>query len=163
MAEQMTPLGRALDDLAEEFEDTAGLGEHFTCSEADAVARVLALTGHPNTAASFLLGHSSEDDDESYAHYGWERSDELATEYVAAMLEDPAAPPPIVVGLSPDAVAVVAGLVAPTDDVNQSGIYAADQVRAEIHSAFPLATFQEWAGRHELERDGVGYAPEAGE
>ncbi|MGH3630690.1 MAG: hypothetical protein ACRDRL_25020 [Sciscionella sp.] len=66
------------------------------------------------------------------------------------------------VELSPDAAAVAAGLVAPNDVVNSQGIHAGDVI-GELQEVFPVAQFHCWAARHDLNRDGVGYLPEAGE
>jgi hypothetical protein len=57
--------------------------------------------------------------------------------------------------LSDAARAVIAGLVAPTDDVNPAGITAPDSVWDEIRAAFPLSLFED-------RPDTVNYNPEAG-
>lgn len=65
--------------------------------------------------------------------------------------------------LSVDAVAVVAGLIAPTSEVHHDGIYTSDPVWEEIRTAFPLAVFTAWAERHRGGTDGGNdYDPEAG-
>lgn len=68
--------------------------------------------------------------------------------------------------LSPDARAVIAGLVAPADDVHHAGIVAGDKLWQEIHETFPLERFQQWADGHQLAdvgEDGDYYDPNAGE
>lgn len=68
--------------------------------------------------------------------------------------------------LSPDAVAVIAGLVAPTSEVNPAGINAGDAVWEEIRAAFALPVFKAWAARHPAadinNNDGKAYDPEGG-
>ncbi|MEU0674492.1 hypothetical protein ABZ330_16650 [Streptomyces sp. NPDC006172] len=63
-------LDDALADLANTFSlmGTAEAGGHFTCTEADALARVLAASGHRNAAISWLEGHAYGDDDEDDVH-----------------------------------------------------------------------------------------------
>ncbi|QAX95529.1 hypothetical protein SEA_BARTHOLOMEWSD_80 [Streptomyces phage BartholomewSD] len=89
-------LNDALAELARVFGDgmTADhTGSGFTCSEADAVARLLALAGYKDEAATWLEGHASgdeggdshhvyEDDDDQDGHVMGE--DEIA-EYVAEL------------------------------------------------------------------------------
>ena len=70
----------------------------------------------------------------------------------------------ITITLSPDAVAVIAGLVAPSDAFNRDGIYTTEEVWAEIRTAFPHTAFLRWAEAHPdvLDSGGQGYDPEAG-
>ncbi|MFJ6183741.1 hypothetical protein [Streptomyces sp. NPDC092295] len=61
----------ALHDLAATFGDymtAAEVGGHFTCTEADALARVLLLSGHRDEAITWLEGHQYGDDDEDDPH-----------------------------------------------------------------------------------------------
>ncbi|MGW6600580.1 hypothetical protein [Streptomyces sp. NPDC055036] len=60
----------ALHDLAVTFGDymTAEAGGHFTCTEADSLARVLLLSGHRDQAITWLTGHWSGDDDADDLH-----------------------------------------------------------------------------------------------
>lgn len=60
------PLVDALTDLAHVFGITAGhTGHHFTCSEAETIARVLQLAGHADAAAAWIDGHAEGDDERS--------------------------------------------------------------------------------------------------
>lgn len=47
----------------------------------------------------------------------------------------------VTVTLSPAAVAVLAGLVAPSAEVSQDGILAGGEIWAELQGAFPLQAF----------------------
>lgn len=61
----------ALDQMASVFGDgltASGVGPHFTCSEAESVARVLTLSGNRAAAAVFLAGHAAGDDDPDDLH-----------------------------------------------------------------------------------------------
>lgn len=65
---QLGDLADALDDLADVLSDgmTAGhVGHHFTCSEAETIARVLQLAGHADAAAAWLDGHAEGDEERS--------------------------------------------------------------------------------------------------
>lgn len=68
----------------------------------------------------------------------------------------------MIVELSEDAAAVVAGLVAPTSDVNHEGIMTSGAVWAEIRAAFPLDLFRTWVDRHAGEGGDQGYEEAAG-
>ena len=66
-------LGSALTDLAGVFGDdwTADhTGPAFSCSEADSVARLLALTGHTEAAVQWLIGHAQKDEWDDYHFVG---------------------------------------------------------------------------------------------
>lgn len=74
----------------------------FTCSEADALARMLALFGHTDTAATVVHGHSLEDDGGDAHGYiaaldrgtnGDEQASEASTVYVRRLLGDDSAQP----------------------------------------------------------------------
>lgn len=61
----MTIITPALQELAELFGDPVlaqDVGEQFTCSEADTIARILATSGHSGAAARWLFGHSLGDE-----------------------------------------------------------------------------------------------------
>ena len=76
-------LTEALHEMAEQLGDemTADMvGPRFTCTEADSVARVLALSGHQAAAANFLFGHASEDEDED-THF--QMTHESVSDYIA--------------------------------------------------------------------------------
>jgi hypothetical protein len=56
----------AIHDMAEKLNDrnmSYEQGPNFTCNEADALASVLAYSGHAEAAARWVLGHASGDDD----------------------------------------------------------------------------------------------------
>lgn len=57
-------LAWALDGLGEVFSfyGTAEAGPHFTCGEADAIARVLVASGHRSEAVTWLTGHAMGDE-----------------------------------------------------------------------------------------------------
>ncbi|MFJ3775245.1 hypothetical protein ACIPX0_26480 [Streptomyces sp. NPDC090075] len=76
-------LDDALTGLADTFRlmGTAEAGGHFTCSEADALAKVLVVAGHRNAAISWLEGHAYGDDDEDDVH-----PDVDIAEYVDALV-----------------------------------------------------------------------------
>ncbi|MGW0861278.1 hypothetical protein [Streptomyces sp. NPDC002611] len=66
-------LGGALGDLASAFGDdwTADhTGPAFSCSEADSVARLLALTGHEDAAVRWLVGHAQNDEWDDFHFIG---------------------------------------------------------------------------------------------
>ncbi|MCX5236219.1 hypothetical protein OG824_13510 [Streptomyces prunicolor] len=66
-------LSDALGDLAKSFGDawTADhTGPAFSCSEADSVARLLALTGHTDAAVQWLIGHAQKDDWDDFHFIG---------------------------------------------------------------------------------------------
>ncbi len=72
------------------------------------------------------------------------------------------------VNLSAEARAVLAGMLAPSDEVNSDGIYAGDKTWAELRTAFPQGEFTAWLDSL-VERDesgltpeGIGYDEEAG-
>ncbi|MGM9381093.1 hypothetical protein [Streptomyces antibioticus] len=73
-------LNDALAELARVFGDgmTADhTGSGFTCSEADAVARLLVLAGYKDEAATWLEGHASGDEgDDSHFVYEGDEGDE---------------------------------------------------------------------------------------
>ncbi|AXQ65272.1 hypothetical protein ACF1AX_21530 [Streptomyces sp. NPDC014802] len=72
-------LNDALAELASVFGDgmTADhTGSGFTCTEADAVARVLALTGHKDAAVTWLEGHASGDEGGDSHHVYEDDADE---------------------------------------------------------------------------------------
>ncbi|AXQ62400.1 hypothetical protein SEA_TRVXSCOTT_74 [Streptomyces phage TrvxScott] len=72
-------LNDALAELASVFGDgmTADhTGSGFTCTEADAVARVLALTGHKDAAVTWLEGHASGDEGGDIHHVYEDDADE---------------------------------------------------------------------------------------
>lgn len=52
-----------------------------------------------------------------------------------------AGPESVTVTLSPAAVAVVAGLLAPTAEVSQDGILAGGEIWTELQEVFPLEVF----------------------
>ncbi|ATI18857.1 hypothetical protein SEA_DIANE_73 [Streptomyces phage Diane] len=70
------PLTFALDNLAETFRFycTAEAGAHFTCGEADAIARVLVASGHRDEAITWLHGHAV-DDEWGDLHYDGDEDD----------------------------------------------------------------------------------------
>lgn len=61
------------------------------------------------------------------------------------------------VTLSRDAASVIAGLVAPSLDVNHAGVITTDAVWNEIRDAFPLELFHDWAAAHPPTDDGDQY------
>lgn len=66
-------LGSALTDLAKAFGDdwTADhTGPAFSCSEADSLARLLALTGHEDAAVRWLIGHAQNDEWDDFHFIG---------------------------------------------------------------------------------------------
>ncbi|MEX1655539.1 hypothetical protein ABZ960_20545 [Streptomyces pseudovenezuelae] len=69
-------LRSALDDLAQTFTSygTAEAGESFTCKEADAIARVLAVAGHKDEAVTWLEGHAGGDEVDDL-HYTYDETD----------------------------------------------------------------------------------------
>jgi hypothetical protein len=72
----------------------AGVGGHFTCAEAEDLARTLAKTGHKRAAMSFLDGHADGDDDPDDLHVGIDDYEawvlELAGQPVPTLIEGPA-------------------------------------------------------------------------
>lgn len=61
------------------------------------------------------------------------------------------------VTVSRDAASVIAGLVAPSFDVNHAGVITTDAVWNEIRDAFPLELFHDWAAAHPPTDDGDQY------
>lgn len=64
--EQAALLVVAIHDMAEKLSDSytsCEQGPGFTCNEADALASVLAYSGHVEAAARWVLGHASGDDE----------------------------------------------------------------------------------------------------
>ncbi|MET9861987.1 hypothetical protein ABZY93_22240 [Streptomyces smyrnaeus] len=65
-------LSDALDGVASTFGEfmTAEAGSHFTCGEADALARALVVAGHRDAAITWLNGHAEGDeiDDLHFVH-----------------------------------------------------------------------------------------------
>ncbi|WAB08780.1 hypothetical protein SEA_ANDRIS_76 [Streptomyces phage Andris] len=57
-------LAFALEGLAETFSfyGTAEAGPHFTCTEADSIARVLLASGNRDEAITWLTGHAHGDE-----------------------------------------------------------------------------------------------------
>lgn len=76
-----------------------GIGGHFTCSEADDLARALILGGHKQAAITFLDGHSTGDDDVDDQH-------KVGDDFEARVLELAGLPVPELIEL-PDPVASV--------------------------------------------------------
>lgn len=64
-------LSDALDEMARVLE-RGSMGRIFTCRQADALAEVLVMAGHPKPAARFLLGHSRRDKPEGALHHGFD-------------------------------------------------------------------------------------------
>lgn len=58
LTEALMSLANALGDGITSSE----VGPHLTCTEADAIARVLALAGHREAAGSWLRGHADGDE-----------------------------------------------------------------------------------------------------
>ncbi|WP_052397140.1 hypothetical protein [Streptomyces sp. NRRL F-5123] len=86
----------AVDDLAAVFTrlGTAEAGGHFTCSEADAIARVLAVSGNEGVAIDWLCGHATDDEVDDMHHVydeddpegeGRVMTDDEIAEYVAEL------------------------------------------------------------------------------
>jgi hypothetical protein len=70
-------IGGAIEELASVFGDgmTADhVGSGFTCSEADAIARLLVLTGHKDEAVAWLEGHAQGDEVDD-SHYTYDETD----------------------------------------------------------------------------------------
>ncbi|QJD50719.1 hypothetical protein SEA_ISSMI_73 [Streptomyces phage Issmi] len=70
-------VGGAITALAGVFGDgmTADMvGASFTCSEADTVARLLALAGHKSEALTWLEGHAQGDEVDD-SHYTYDETD----------------------------------------------------------------------------------------
>jgi hypothetical protein len=69
------------------------LGGHFTCTEAEDIARELAKSGHKREAITFLSGHSAGDDDPDDLHGDVEDFEawvlELAGQPVPDLVEGP--------------------------------------------------------------------------
>ncbi|MFH8414378.1 hypothetical protein [Streptomyces collinus] len=71
---QHNELSDALAELASTFGDgyvAFDTGSKFTCSEADSVARVLAVAGHEDAAVTWLRGHA-EGDEGGDSHHVYE-------------------------------------------------------------------------------------------
>jgi len=64
--------------------------------------------------------------------------------------------------LSEAARAVIAGLIAPSSEVNKYGIIADDGTWDEIRRAFPVSLFREWAAGRASDGSEPGYWPHAG-
>ena len=74
-------IGTYLDEIHEALGEVAG---SFTCSEADAIAVIYATVHRPEAAASFLLCHAENDeDDDEHRHV---TDLEQAAAHVAALL-----------------------------------------------------------------------------
>lgn len=72
---QHDALNDALAELASALGGAAyDTGSAFTCSEADAVARALALAGHKDDAVSWLLGHADGDQGDDL-HFTYDETD----------------------------------------------------------------------------------------
>lgn len=81
-----TPLGEALAAVAAVLGDTMlsiQQGPGFTCSEADTIANLLVVAGHPEAAVMWLSGHALGDEDTGDdEHHGLDGED-AARVYVA--------------------------------------------------------------------------------
>ncbi|WP_420312566.1 hypothetical protein ACOB87_38065 [Streptomyces sp. YS-B37] len=70
-----------------------GVGGHFTCSEAEDVARELAKSGHKHAAMTFLEGHAYGDDDPDDLHTDIDDYEawvlELADQPIPTLVEGP--------------------------------------------------------------------------
>jgi hypothetical protein len=70
-----------------------GVGGHFTCTEAEDLARVLVETGHKHAAMTFLEGHAYGDDDPDDLHADVKDYEawvlELAGKPVPVLIEGP--------------------------------------------------------------------------
>jgi hypothetical protein len=70
-----------------------GVGGHFTCTEAEELARTLAKNGHKRAAMTFLEGHAYGDDDPDDLHAGIDDYEawvlELAGQPVPVLIEGP--------------------------------------------------------------------------
>lgn len=64
--------------------------------------------------------------------------------------------------LSAEAVAVIAGMVAPSEEVNADGIMTSDQVWDEVRAAFPIETFWAWVAEHNKDEDDLFYIADPG-
>lgn len=64
--------------------------------------------------------------------------------------------------LSNAARAVIAGLVAPSWEVNKDGIIADDETWNEIRAAFPISLFRQWASGRADDGSEPGYWSGAG-
>jgi hypothetical protein len=70
-----------------------GVAGHFTCTEAEELARTLAKTGHKRAAMTFLEGHAYGDDDPDDLHADIDDYEawvlELAGQPVPTLIEGP--------------------------------------------------------------------------
>ena len=64
----LTALGDALTTFAAVVPGIREGAEHLTCTEAEAIAGVLAASGHQDAADDFIWGHAYGDDDEDDLH-----------------------------------------------------------------------------------------------
>ncbi|MFB8351016.1 hypothetical protein [Streptomyces niveus] len=100
--EEIEDLYFAIGELASIFGDkytASGLGGHFTCPEADRVARTLMVGGYKRAAMTFLEGHGMGDDDEDDEHGSVEDFEayvlELAGQPVPELVEEPEPQPKV--------------------------------------------------------------------
>jgi hypothetical protein len=61
--------------------------------------------------------------------------------------------------LSQEAIAVIAGMIAPTDEVHAESIMASDEAWEQIRAAFPIEKFHAWAEAHYDDEDTRFYDP----
>lgn len=72
---QHDELSGALAELASAVSGAAyDTGTGFTCSEADAIARVLVLAGHKDDAVNWLVGHAQGDEVDDL-HFTYDETD----------------------------------------------------------------------------------------
>lgn len=94
--EEIEDLHSAIGVFADIFGDgmtAMNVGGHFTCTEADRMAKALMEGGHKRAAMTFLEGHAAGDDDEDDIHPDIEDFEayvlELAGHRVPELIEEP--------------------------------------------------------------------------